>query len=173
MQNIISRKFILKEPLSTKDDRQAQSMAGLSRILQMKGNFQGAIEMANKSYAMAGNVNKLSTAESAGILSELYEQEGQIGKSLYFLKIQHGILDSITNRNYQNKLAYFETSAEIEKVETQIQALSVQKSLQEKLYKQEKLLKNILIGISILIFASAFFVIRNINATEEKDVGAE
>jgi len=160
---------IIENPgVNTREDRQAQAMAGLSIILKLKGNIQEAIEMANKSYATAGAVNKLTIAESAGILSELYEMQGQIGKSLSFLKIQHGILDSVTNRNYQNKLAYFETNAEMEKVQTRLQALSVQKALQEKLYKQEKLLRNFLIGISIVILMAAFFVIRSINARRKR-----
>ena len=151
-----------------KEDRQAQAMAGMARILQKKGRIGDAITMASRSYTLAADINKLTHAESAGILSELYEQQGQIGKALSYMKIQHGILDSVTNRNYQNKLAYFEASAEIEKVQTRLQSLSAQKTLQEKLYQQEKLLKNFLIGISILIIVAAFFVFRNMNARRKK-----
>jgi tetratricopeptide (TPR) repeat protein len=132
-------------------DRQAQALAGLSRIMMEKGDNKQAIELAKKSYEIPGSVNKLTIAESAGILGELYEQNGEQAKALTFYKVQHGILDSIANRNYQNKLAYFETNSEMEKVNSQLQALSVQKALQEKLYRQEKLLKNFLIAISIQI----------------------
>jgi two-component system, NtrC family, sensor kinase len=162
------QKVFSETGLNAKKDREAQSMAGLSRILIMKGNIPLAIDMANKSYILAGPVNKLTVAESAGILAELYEKNGQQGKALSFLKIQHGILDSVTNRNYQNKLAYFESSTELEKVQNRIQAISVQKELQEKLYKQEKLLKNFLIVISILILLAAFFVFRNMSARRKR-----
>ncbi len=153
---------------NTREDRQAKAMAGIARILQLKGKFSEAISMCYKSYSLAGPINKLTLAESAGILSTLFEQQGNVEKALSFLKIQHGILDSVTNRNYQNKLAYFETSAEIEKVQTRLAAVSVQKALQEKLYKQERLLKNVLIGISILILLAAFLVFRNIDARRKK-----
>ena len=133
-----------------------------------KGDNKQAIELAKKSYEIPGSVNKLTIAESAGILGELYEQNGEQAKALSFYKVQHGILDSIANRNYQNKLAYFETNSEMEKVNSQLQALSVQKALQEKLYRQEKLLKNFLIAISILIVMASFFVIRNMYSRRKK-----
>ena len=151
-----------------KEDRQAQALAGISRILKTKGNFQEAKMLAIKSYTTTGFLSKLTIAEAAGILADLYEHEGDQKNALSYYKVKHDILDSIANQNYQNKLAYFETSSEIEKVQNRMQTLSVQKELQEKLYKQEKLLKNILIGIAILILSASFFVIRNIYSSRKK-----
>jgi two-component system, NtrC family, sensor kinase len=149
-------------------DNLSQALLGLSKIFIKQGNLEKAFELSKSSYRLTGTVNKIIHAESAGLLAELYEKKGRLADAYIYLKEQHGILDSIINSNYQNKLAYFESRADLDKLETRMQALSVQKVLQEKLYQQEKNLRNYLIGISVLILVSAFFVIRNINAKRKK-----
>ena len=150
------------------NDNLSQALLGMSRIFIKQGNIEKAFELAKKSYGLSGTMNKMILAESAGLLSELYEKKGRPADAYFYLKEQHGIVDSVINSNYQNKLAYFETRADLDKLETRMQALSVQKALQEKLYQQEKILRNYLIGISVLILVSAFFVIRNINVKRKK-----
>lgn len=145
-------------------DSLVQALNGLSRIYLDRKNFSKAFELAKRADLVEGELNKRTVANTAGVLSELYEKNNEPGKALYYLKKQHSILDSLINSNYQNKLAYFESKADLDRLEERMQNLSAQKALQEKLYKQEKLLRNYLIGIAALILLTAFFVIRNINS---------
>ena len=149
-------------------DYLSKALLGLSKIYIKQGNIQKALELAKRSYGLSGIKNKIIHAESSGLISELYEKQGRYADAFLYLKEQHGILDSMVNSSYQNKLAYFESRSDLDKLETRMQALSMQKTLQEKLYQQEKLLKNYLIGISVLILLSSFFVIRNISAKRGK-----
>jgi signal transduction histidine kinase len=140
----------------------------LSRIYLDSKNYSKAFEFATKADRVVGELNKRTIANTAGLLSQLYEINNNPGKALFYLKKQHSILDSLINSNYQNKLAYFESKADLDKMEERMQNLSIQKALQEKLYRQEKLLRNYLAGAAILILLSAFFVIRNINSKRKK-----
>jgi signal transduction histidine kinase len=149
-------------------DGLVQALNGLSRIYLDRKDYSKAFELAQRADLVKGELNKRTVANTAGLLSQLYEKNNEPGKALYYLKKQHGILDSLINSNYQNKLAYFESKADMDRLEERMQSLSVQKTLQEKLYKQEKLLRNYLTGISVLILLSAFFVIRNINSKRKQ-----
>jgi two-component system, NtrC family, sensor kinase len=145
-------------------DSLAQALNGLSRIYLYRKNYDKAFELAKNASLVQGQLYNKTVATTAGLLSELYEYRKDPAMALYYLKKQHGIQDSMINSNYQNKLAYFESKNDMDKLEAQMQILSIQKSLQEKLYKQEKLLRNYLLGIAALILLTAFFVIRNINS---------
>lgn len=147
---------------------QAQGLNGLAKISLKQGNNSKAFDFSQKAYALAQGSDIRIQAESAGLLAQLYETSKQPALALHFMKEQHGLLDSMVNSGYQQKLAYFESKADLDKLESSMEALSVQKELQEKLYIQEKLLKNFLLAVSILILVSAFFVVRNINAKKSK-----
>ncbi len=158
---------ILAEKIGDKDAL-AQALNGLAKISLKNRDYSKAFDLSNKAHAFAIGSDKNILAESAGLLAQLYEVSKQPAMALHFMKEQHGLLDSMVNSGYQQKLAYFESKADLDKLESSMEALSVQKELQEKLYKQEKLLKNFLLAVSILILVTAFFVIRNINAKRSK-----
>ena len=91
----------------------AESLLGLGKVFIKKGDNELSMKYALRSYAIADSLQiKFVLANAANVLAELYETKGNYKESLHFFEIAHSILDSVTNENYQQKLAFTESKNE-------------------------------------------------------------
>ncbi|MEW6468144.1 MAG: tetratricopeptide repeat protein [Bacteroidota bacterium] len=142
------------------NERKATALARVGEIYMETGDFARAEEYLMKSYTMALELkNQGSISESAQYLSRLYEQKGDYGKSLRFLKEFNAAKDSLLNlknrSNVEQMQALFESSKkdrEIEKRNEEIRLKNAEVSRQRVVIFSAIGGLALLVGIALLLY---------------------
>ncbi|CAM3252153.1 sensor histidine kinase [Aequorivita lipolytica] len=147
--------------LSGNPAAQLNYLGGKAKYLQTIGNYEKAVELAQK---------KLDVAKSLGVedeimgtyyfLSELYFDVGDYKKSVENSKASSAVKDSIYNRSTANALAYYQTLYETEKKGKELVEKNTSISLLEKdneIFKKAMLFG----GIAILLGFGLILLYRN------------
>jgi tetratricopeptide (TPR) repeat protein len=150
-------------------NNKAWSMIGLSKVFLKKADYGLAMSYAKKAYDLAdSSQNKLTLAEAANVLAILNKTKGDYKKAVHFFELAHSITDSVTNENYQQKLAFTESKNEIENKQASIKLLSAEKKLQDQKLKDEQFLKRLILIVFGVVVILSFIIIRNINGKRKK-----
>ena len=91
-------------------------------------------------------------------LAELYERNGDLSKSVKFLKRYSNIKDSLLNESNQRSIAEMQTRYETEKKEKEIQILTQNTEIQNLKLKKQRTQMWLLVGTVLFLFVIAFFV---------------
>ncbi len=147
----------------------ALSLMGLSKAALKQEAYELAMSYAKQAYGIAESLqNKLTQADIANVLAELYKINGEYKKAIRYFEFAHSITDSVTGENYQRKLAFTESKNEIENEQAHVRLLSTEKELQAQKLKDEEFLKKFIIILFAFAVIIAFLIIRNINGKRKK-----
>jgi len=147
----------------------ANALNGLARIWLEKKKYPEAFLRANQGFQLADSLhNRKLKSESAGLLSRLYELKGAYEEALHFEKISRTLNDSITGTDFKNRLAFFESRANIEKEQAQVKVLSAEKELADQRTASQRRTKLMILWISLAALAAAALVIVNINRQKRR-----
>lgn len=130
----------------------------LGQLMYNIGNSDLAYKYAYLSLDLATEVGfPDEIKKSALLLSQIYEDRGEIPKAYEMYKLFANMKDSILNIENQKHAA----DLEMERKESQIEMLNKDKELKEKKIEQQKFTRNLLIGFLVLIAIFAIFVFKN------------
>ena len=143
----------------------ASHLSGLAKLRYRDGHHEEALRLATEAYKAAQKIHYLrEIAESANLLSSLYEEKGDHKLALQYFKIKSQMRDSLSRVENQKSVLRFQFQSEFEKKETQAKLERDKKDAiaQAELQKQ-KLARNGFIGgfVIVLLFAASFFRQRN------------
>lgn len=145
------------------------ALAGIAGILTDAGHFAEAMPYAKGAYLDADSTkHEQLKGQSAAILSRLYEQMGNSKEAIRLLRESYRIRDSLSGGEFQNRLAFFESRARIDREQARVRVLSAEKALQEQKLRDEQRIRNYTLVIFISALIAALFIILNINRKRAK-----
>jgi signal transduction histidine kinase len=151
------------------NNNKALSLIGLSKVYLKKDERPIAMSYAKQAYDLVDSLqNKLTLADIANVLAELYKTEGEYKKAIQFFELAHSITDSVTNENYLQKLAFTESKNEIENEQAKVKLLRAEKEFQRQKLKDEQFLKYLILSAFAVAVVLAIIIIRSINSKRKK-----
>lgn len=138
-----------------------QSRLQLGRIFSLKKEFKKAEEVLLKAFEEAKSGQEASQMVIAlENLARLYEEKGDLKKSLEYYKEFKIVADSISSDQNKKYASELEVQYESEKKENQIQQLEAQKKIQELTISKKNNLNYVLFGAVITAVLLMFLLYR-------------
>ena len=140
----------------------AQCDLGQGMVMSLSGDFEAARKFYIKSLATAKELNALNLALSCyKELASLYEVKKDFEKALQYLKQRDALRDSIFSEAAMEKLLQYQVRLETENKDTEIAALSRDRTRQDFEIKRQELISNILVIVVALTVILLFTVYRS------------
>jgi signal transduction histidine kinase len=145
--------------------------SGIGRILFKQGNrAEGIRHMEAALKLMQENRLNHLIMETAMVLSEMYEQQGDYKKALKYTRINNLYEDSIFNDKNEKKIQQLEFDYELEKKQRQIEKLNKNREIQkEKADKQAILNRSLTAGIVLFAIVIAIMLRSRIIVQKSKN----
>ena len=137
----------------------ASTKLGKGKVLIQQQNFTGSQKLINEALTSAKALNaRILEIECIEQLAILYEHQGDFKKSLSFFKDFKTMSDS--NQQFVEKL-FLDLRSETQTKDSEIEELSLSRSLQAAEIKRQGFIRNILIVLAALIAILLFSVYRS------------
>jgi len=140
----------------------AECAVGKGRLMSLSGNHEEAQRLFLSSLATAQALHARNLELSCyHELAALYEAKNDFPKSLYYLKMQNALRDSLFSEGEMEKLFQSQVRFETENKDIEIAALSQARTLQEYELRRQELIRNILWVVVTLTAILLFTVYRS------------
>ncbi len=140
----------------------AECDLGKGKVMSRSGNFEEALKLYSRALQTAKELNARNLALSCYMeLAALYEVKNDYAKSLFYLKQQNALKDSIFSKSTMEKLFQNQMRFEIENKDTEIAELSLARERQNSEMKRQELISNILVIVIALTAILLFTVYRS------------
>lgn len=145
------------------DDNEALSEAyvSLARLYYHNKQYDKAIETANKAFISAEKTGDTwLQKESAKILAESNQKQGNFKEGYFFFETYSNIKDSLYSQQQSQQIARLETIYQNEKKEKEIAVLNKEKQLQDFEIHKQSIQRNILVFSIIVMLVIFLFIYR-------------
>ncbi len=140
----------------------AECDLGKGMVMSRSGNFEAAEKFYAKSLATSKELNARNlTLSCYKELASLYEIKKDFAKSLLYLKQHDALRETIFSEAAMEKLFQYQISFETENKDTEIAALSRDRTRQDFEIKRQELISNILVIVVALTVILLFTVYRS------------
>ena len=154
----------------------ARHANGLARIYLATGNFDSALQYANKAAETAQKIHALLEMKNAlGTLVDIYDTIKSYSKAYRTSKLYKIVSDSLVPEEYKRKLALIQIQQELESRKQQAQLLNVENKInqqqikiQNSSLKRKSLLLYIFIAASLMLVLLGLLITRNIKLKGRK-----
>jgi two-component system, sensor histidine kinase and response regulator len=142
---------------------QALVKVNLAEMVLEGGNVQEALSLAESSFQIANDNQRLEEAQQAAdVLHKIYKRQGNFAKSLAFKEINTTLKDSLFNQENERRLAELEARFEFEQMEKELKLQQERRDLvSEKRIQQQRWWTTILILALLLSGLTIYFTQRS------------
>lgn len=128
------------------------TMANISRVYEMEGNMDKALETILESYQLAVKSNiKIYILMSSQVIYEYYKKRGDYQKSLYYLEIYQKYRDMIYEEDKNRQIILTTTKLDLDLKKKENELLKKEQELQKSRISRQN--SNLIILLISLIFA--------------------
>jgi signal transduction histidine kinase len=135
------------------------SSINIGAIYLAQQNYEAAAQLYQQALDVAREIGaKDLIKESYNHFSQLYTAKKDYLKALEYYKLYSAIKDSIYNEESNQRIAEMQTKYETEKKEKEIEILTKDRAIQDLELKRQKIVRNSLLGGSVLILFLAMVI---------------
>lgn len=144
------------------------SMVGIAEVYLALKEFQNAVEYSLRGIQKASEIGALKeTVKGYECLFEAYDLMGKKAEAIAAVKTYIKLKDSLINIKNQEALAELQTKFEVTEKEKQIESLNKENIIQEKEAKQQRLVRNFVLGIAGVLMLLAIVIFKGYRAKKK------
>ena len=152
-------------------ERHATVLSRIGQILCETGKCREAMKFLNRGFEMSRQIkNKSAIMENALLLSQALERNGEIQKSLDYMKLYNQTKDSLINERNTNSIEQMKTLFDSEQKDKEIQDLSKDNELQQLKVNRQRVVMFGLIGGLLLLIVLGLLLFNRYNIKRRANV---